>query len=219
MQIFSKDFNKRAVYLLVGLMFSLFFIVFAFSYYGSPDFLVTGYKPTQPIPFSHQKHVGNLNISCQYCHSTVAKADFAALPPAATCMGCHAKVATDSPAIKKLTEYYKTNTPIPWVHVHYLARYAHFSHQAHIAAQVGCVQCHGRIDQMEVVEQVSPLSMGWCLQCHRDPSHAYVDTRHWTDTIPNTYDPIYKGKVVTDFPKNPNDWAVHGPTSCGACHY
>ena len=93
----------------------------------------------------------------------------AALPSAETCMNCHKIVKADSPKLVKLREAYAQNKPIEWVQVHKLPDYVYFDHSAHLNAGVSCVSCHGRIDQMPVVHQVEPLSMSWCLECHRAP--------------------------------------------------
>ncbi len=144
-------------------------VVFSFWYWGSPRFTDVGYAPEQPVPFSHQLHAGELGMDCRYCHNTVELGAGAAVPPTKTCMNCHSKVKTESPKLVKVRESWETDEPIEWVRVHMLPDYAYFNHSVHLAAGVGCTSCHGRIDQMKVVTQDQPLSMGWCLECHRDP--------------------------------------------------
>jgi len=135
----------------------------------SPKTTDVGYQPEQPVPYSHALHVGQLGIDCRYCHSTVESAAHAAIPPTQTCMNCHATVRTNSPKLIPVLSSNATGLPIPWVRVHDLPDYVYFNHSAHLAAGVGCVECHGRIDTMEKVRQAEPLSMGWCLDCHRHP--------------------------------------------------
>lgn len=144
-------------------------VVFAIWYWFSPKFTDAGYAPAQPVPFSHKLHAGDIGLDCRYCHTTVENAGFAAIPPAATCMNCHSQVRTNSPALEPVRAAYRGEKPLEWVKVHMLPEYAYFDHSVHIAAGVGCTTCHGRIDQMTVVSQEHPLSMGWCLDCHRDP--------------------------------------------------
>jgi len=127
-----------------------------------------GYAPTQPIPFPHKLHAGDKKIPCQYCHSGARRSAVAGIPPLNTCMGCHKIVATDKEPIKKITEAYKSNTPFEWVKVHDLPDFAKFSHKPHVAAGVECQTCHGAVEKMDVVEQVAPLQMGWCISCHRE---------------------------------------------------
>ena len=135
----------------------------------SPKATAVGYQPAQPVPFSHQQHVGTLGIDCRYCHTSVESAAFAAVPPTQTCMNCHATIRPDSPLLEPVRQSWKTGEPIRWTKVHDVAQYTYFNHSAHVTHGVSCVTCHGRIDQMEVVRQVSPLSMAWCLDCHRNP--------------------------------------------------
>lgn len=157
-------------------------------WYGfSPKTTDVGYQPRQPVPFSHKLHAGDLGMDCRYCHTTVEKAAFAAIPPTQTCMNCHAKIRAASPKLVTVRESYATGVPVPWVKVHDLPDYAYFNHSAHVTRGVGCVECHGRIDKMEVVQQHAPLSMGWCLDCHRNPETRlrpveYVTKMDWQPT-------------------------------------
>ncbi len=141
---------------------------------GAPA-LKVGYMPQQPVPFSHKVHVGQLGMDCRYCHTTVDKAAFAAIPPTETCINCHNPqdavngIRKKSEKLAPVHESYITGKPVEWIEVHQLAEYAFFDHQAHVNKGVSCVSCHGRVDRMEVVYQVEPLSMSWCLDCHREP--------------------------------------------------
>ena len=144
-------------------------VVFAVWYWASPEFTDVGYAPEQPVPFSHKLHAGDLGLDCRYCHNTVERGARAAVPPTATCMNCHANVLPTSPKLALVRESAALDIPIEWTRVHMLPDYAFFDHSVHLAAGVGCASCHGRIDQMAVVTQREPLSMGWCLECHRDP--------------------------------------------------
>lgn len=149
--------------------------------YGfSPQATDVGYCPQQPIAYSHALHAGELGIDCRYCHVTVENAACAAVPPTQTCINCHSSaygIRRDSPKLQTLLAAYygsgerpeTAGLPIPWVRVHDLPDYAYFDHSAHVRHGVGCVECHGRVDRVEVVYQVKPLSMSWCLECHRNP--------------------------------------------------
>lgn len=139
-------------------------------YYGGDKHLSVGYAPEQPVDYSHKLHAGDLGLDCRYCHSTVERSPIAAVPATETCMNCHSKVRTDSTKLLPVRESFATDRPIPWVKIHALPDYVYFDHSAHLSAGVGCSTCHGRVDQMKRVQQVAPLSMGWCLDCHRDPA-------------------------------------------------
>ncbi len=133
----------------------------------------TGYSPEQPIPFSHELHVGKHSIQCQYCHNQVEFSKNSNVPALSTCMNCHQQVnGTQKPEnIKKLREAFAENKPVEWVKVHMLADHVQFNHQAHIQSGVNCQTCHGPIEKMPQVYQFSDLSMGWCINCHRQPEN------------------------------------------------
>jgi len=132
-----------------------------------------GYAPEQPLPFSHELHVGKNQIQCQYCHNSVERSKDSNIPALSTCMNCHQQVnGTNNPdAIRKLREAYNDNKSIEWVKVHMLPDHVNFNHQAHIARGVNCQTCHGPIEKMARVYQYSDLSMGWCVNCHRQPEN------------------------------------------------
>src|SRR5262249_39691397 len=132
----------------------------------SPKTTDVGYQPVQPVQFSHALHVGDLGMDCRYCHNTIERAAFAALPATQTCMNCHTNIKPDSRRLATVRESWTSGAPIPWVKIHDLPDYAYFNHAAHLNKGVGCVTCHGRIDQMEQVYQARTLSMSWCLDCH-----------------------------------------------------
>lgn len=149
-------------------------------WYGPvPKTMDVGYQPDQPVPFSHKIHAGDLKMDCRYCHTTVEKAAFAAIPPTATCLNCHGGKNKDgqtltavhlaSPRLAPVRESGETQMPVEWIKVHDLPDYVYFNHSAHVTRGVSCVECHGRIDRMEKVYQAKELSMSWCLSCHRNP--------------------------------------------------
>ncbi|KLU04353.1 cytochrome C family protein [Rhodopirellula islandica] len=146
-----------------------------------PQTLNVGYQPTQPVPFSHALHAGQLKMDCRYCHNTVFDAAHAAVPPTATCVNCHSPAAengqtplgavrTESAKLAPIHESWKTGRSVAWMRIHNLPEFVYFNHAAHVNSGVSCVSCHGRIDQMEVVYQHEQLSMAWCITCHRNPN-------------------------------------------------
>jgi hypothetical protein len=155
--------------IIVGGLGGALYVPVVFGFGASPKTMAVGYAPVQPIPYSHALHAGRMGLDCRYCHTTVEKTPFAAIPPTQTCMNCHTNIRQHSEALKPLHESWETGQPIPWIKIHDLADYVYFNHSAHVTHGVGCIECHGRIDRMDVVRQEKPLSMGWCLECHRDP--------------------------------------------------
>lgn len=152
-----------------GLVVLPLFAVTIVTYGFSPAATDVGYMPTQPVAYSHAVHAGKLGMDCRYCHTTVETAAHAAIPPTQTCMGCHTSLRADSPKLEAVRQSFATGLPVNWVRVHDLADFVYFNHSAHVNRGIGCVSCHGRIDRMEVVYQKQPLSMAWCLECHRNP--------------------------------------------------
>ncbi len=136
-----------------------------------------GYRPQQPVPFSHKLHVDTLAIHCQYCHSAAEKSAHSPIPNTSTCMGCHLVVKSESPKLKQVRDSWESGQPIEWVRVHKLPDYAFFDHSRHIRNQIDCQSCHEKIEEQGVVSQNKALSMGWCLDCHRDPEKNVVPAR------------------------------------------
>jgi hypothetical protein len=123
----------------------------------------------QPVQFDHRHHVQDDLIDCRYCHASVDKAPSAGIPSTETCLACHAQVWNKSPLLDQVRASWFSNLPIVWTRVTRLPDFVYFNHAIHVNKGVGCVECHGRVDQMAAIEQVAPLTMGWCLDCHRDP--------------------------------------------------
>jgi len=123
----------------------------------------------QPIQFSHKHHVGDEGIDCRYCHTSVESSAYAGIPPTKTCMNCHSVLFNNIGYLEPIRESYRTDQSIQWVKVHRLADYVYFNHSIHINKGIGCSSCHGPINQMPLVFQASPLTMSWCLDCHRNP--------------------------------------------------
>jgi len=152
-------------------------VALAFTYYATPKTLVVGYQPAQPIPFSHKIHVDQIGVDCRYCHSFVEVSGFSNVPTGSTCWNCHQHV---QPASPKLAPLHKSmdpaypgydGKPLEWVRVHQLPDYVYFNHSAHVNRGVSCQSCHGNVNTMEVIFQDQPLSMSWCLNCHRAPEN------------------------------------------------
>jgi hypothetical protein len=123
----------------------------------------------QPVPFSHKHHVGDDGIDCRYCHDTVESSAFAGIPPISTCMTCHSQLYTDQPMLRPVVESWQRGVALHWQRVHQLPDFVYFNHAIHVVKGVGCESCHGRVDRMPLTMRTQPLSMEWCLDCHRAP--------------------------------------------------
>jgi cytochrome c2 len=169
-----------------------------------------GYAPKQPISFSHKLHAGEYKIDCNYCHTGVNRGKSAHIPSANICMNCHGVIKKESPEIQKIYTSIENNQPIEWVRVHNLPDLAYFNHAQHVnVGGVECQNCHGEVEKMEVIQQRSSLTMGWCIDCHRK-------------TEVNTKDNQYYDKLVQLHASESNEAlkvADIGGLECSKCHY
>lgn len=213
-QLFPKKANVLPTVSLLGALFGGVFLVFVVWYYFSPEFTDVGYAPEQPVAYSHRLHAGQLGMDCRYCHNWVETAAFSNVPPTQTCMNCHGQIRTESLKLLPVRESWATGTPIEWVKVHRLPDYAHFSHAVHTNNGVGCETCHGRVDKMEVVAQQEPLSMGWCLECHRQPE-LWLRPQDQITTMGY----VQPANFVERNLERVRLEKIEPPTNCSACHY
>jgi hypothetical protein len=130
-----------------------------------------GYAPSQPIAFPHKVHAGDNKIACLYCHSGARTSRHAGIPAASVCMNCHNMLEKQTTEIAKLKEWVQLDRPIAWVKVHNLPDYVYFNHSQHVLNGVACERCHGAVEAMNTVEHARPLTMGFCLDCHRESAH------------------------------------------------
>jgi hypothetical protein len=141
----------------------------AYAYYHSGYWDHIGMAQTQPILFSHRHHAGELHIDCRNCHATVEDAAFAGMPSTHTCLTCHSQIFTDTPMIRPLLESRSGGIPLRWRVVSRLPSHVYFNHSIHLAKGVACFSCHGDVGNMALMEGAQPLTMRWCLDCHRNP--------------------------------------------------
>src|SRR4029079_15118511 len=168
MQIFRPGANTFAKLVLACLgVVPVLAVGLAYQIVGSPYITVHNVTRNQPVPFSHEHHVGGLGLDCRYCHTSVEKARFAGLPPTETCMTCHSQIWTNAEMLGPVRASLAENKPIHWQRVNQLPDYVYFDHSIHVARGVACTSCHGPIEQMKLTRQAAPLTMQWCLECHR----------------------------------------------------
>lgn len=237
--VFPPWSNKLPPVSGAAVVIGLCLVILGLWYYASPKHTDVGYMPEQPIPYSHLLHAGQMGMDCRYCHVNVERSWVASVPPTQVCMNCHTNVKKDSKALDPLwcswTEYkgatekdrekereqcekrvgVKKGDPVPWLRVHKSPDYVYFPHNRHVTRGVGCVECHGRIDTMEKVYQSQPLSMGWCLDCHREPAARLrpveeITNMNWEPPAGETR-ASFGQKLVE---KN----KIEPPTDCSRCH-
>ncbi len=230
--LFPKWMNAFPTISAVGSLGGLSAVVGAFWYWATPAFFNVGYMPTQPGGgFNHQLHAGKLGMDCRYCHTNVEKSHEANIPNVATCYGCHAPnhlTLYNNDTHKAKTEFVRTaydkDESIEWRRVHKLPDYVtNFPHHAHLKAGVSCYSCHGQMTALPVVYQAEPLSMGWCLDCHRAPEKSLVPPdkvtqlqwveEHLKSREADGTTGVIEAKALIESLK------LKPPENCGACHY
>ena len=170
----------------------------------------------QPVPFSHKHHVGGLGIDCRYCHTTVEYSSFANIPPTKLCMNCHSEMWASSPALEPVRESYRSGKSIEWTRVNDLPGYVYFNHSIHIHKGIGCTDCHGRVDLMALTWQAAPLTMEWCLSCHRDVA-AHIRPRDQVFSMTYTQ-PGNQAQLGEQLVKEYHVRSSGELTSCEICH-
>lgn len=212
-QIFPKWTVRLPLIIVAVVVFGGIAVVAGVWYYFSPEYTDVGYRPKQPVPYSHKLHAGDLGIDCRYCHTSVEVSAKANVPPTATCMNCHKLILPESEKLLPIRESYATGRPMEWIRVHKLPDYAYFDHSVHVNGGVGCISCHGNVAEMEVVMQVKPLSMGWCLDCHRNPD----PNLRPLDQVTNMkwQPPANQAELAQRLKKELN---LNPPTNCSGCH-
>jgi hypothetical protein len=205
----TDKFKKLVALLALG---GPVYLVALVAYGVTPETIRIGYQPDQPVPYSHALHVGELGMDCRYCHNTVERSGHAAIPPAATCMNCHFAIRHDSTNLTLVREAFSKGTPIEWVRVNDLPDYVYFDHSAHVTRGIGCESCHGRVDQMEKVFQAKPLTMEWCIACHKNPE---PNLRPVDKVTVMGYGDLENRPDGAELRKQNN---INPPTNCSTCH-
>ena len=181
---------------------------------------------SQPIQFSHKHHVNDVGIDCRYCHFTVDKEQYAGMPATETCMTCHSQIWSDSPEIKPIYDSFTSGKSIAWKRVHDLPDFVFFNHAIHVNKGVGCVSCHGRVDRMPLVYKENTLTMGWCLDCHRNPERNIrpkdaVFKMDWkaSDVLDEHGKPYTQEELGAKLVKDYNIMPTSQMTNCSICHH
>jgi len=218
--IFPKWTNKLPLMVAIGGLLTAGAVTAGVWYYFTPKYFRVGYQPIQPVAFSHATHAGQLGIDCRYCHSMVEKSWFSNIPSSSTCMNCHNQVLKDDPRLALVRESAASGKPIPWVQIHRVPDFVYFNHSVHVNRGISCVECHGRIDQMEEVYHAKPLSMSFCLDCHNNPAAKVRPAGKITDLgWTQSPDPNIAAQKQDAFGKKfVHDFRVESLNNCSACH-
>jgi hypothetical protein len=244
MLLFPRWTNTVARLSLAGFVATpLVLIAFLLVWVRTPFITNQRMEIAQPVQFDHRHHNWEQGIDCRFCHTSVESSPYAGMPPTERCIGCHGQVWNKSPRLEPVRQAYFTAMPIPWKRVHALPDFVYFDHSIHVNKGVGCVSCHGRVDKMPSVYQRAPLTMSWCLDCHRNPGPNLRPKTEITNMLwqPRSPPEDHERKVsveLMDAERTPspdgelyasldavtlskrliNDYDVHPRTSCQTCH-
>lgn len=223
----SAPFWKTRKFKVFALLLALVFIGFYLADGAIKMGRQQGYQPTQPIKFSHELHAGTHKIDCQYCHTSAAKGKTSGIPSLNTCMNCHKNVQKGpvygTEEIAKIYDavgwdvatqkYVRAPKPVEWVRIHNLPDHVYFNHAQHVVAgKIDCQTCHGPVQEMKEVYQFAPLSMGWCVNCHRQTEVQFASNNYYS-----TYEKLHE-QLKKD-PSNKVTVEKIGGTECAKCHY
>jgi hypothetical protein len=213
-QIFHHSTNTFARATIFSALFVIALILWVLMEINRSRYVTdVGVAHRQPVPFSHQHHVDGLGIDCRYCHTSVEESSFAGVPPTATCMNCHKQIWTNAEMLAPVRESFATGKPLAWRRVNDLPDFVRFDHSIHISKGIGCASCHGRVDQMPLTWKAMPMTMEWCLSCHRAPEK-FIRPRA------EVFNMAYEAKNQSEIgPQLVKQYGVRSRTSCSSCHY
>jgi hypothetical protein len=215
-QLFHPATNTIAKVSILGGLFILAGLAWGAGAFLRSDYVRgTNINVEQPVPFSHQRHVAGDGISCLYCHTSVETSSSAGIPPTETCMTCHSQIWATEPVLQPVRDSFETGDPLAWNRVHDLPDFVYFNHSIHVQKGVGCVTCHGRVDEMRLIRQVAPLTMEWCLDCHREPER-FIRPRE--EVLNMEYEP--EGDQLTLGRQLVQEYGIRTDqlTNCSVCH-
>jgi hypothetical protein len=189
--------------------------IVASAYYHSAYWNGIGFAPVQPVPFSHRKHAGDLRIDCRNCHASVETSAFAGMPSTETCLTCHSQLMTDAPALKPVMQSDARRVPLQWIRVTQLPDHVYFDHSIHVSKGVGCIGCHGEVGNMALTIKSEPLTMRWCLDCHRDPGpRLFPPSGIFAATSPPAQAPEHQMELLRFYHIH-----TENLTNCSTCHH
>jgi NAD-dependent SIR2 family protein deacetylase len=187
----------------------------ASAYFHSASWYGTGFAPAQPVPFSHRKHAGELRIDCRNCHATVESSAFAGMPSTETCLACHSQLLIDAPELRPVIESDARRVPLQWNRVTRLPDHVFFDHSIHVNKGVGCTTCHGEVGKMGITAKDQPMTMRWCVDCHRDPGpRLRPHSGLFAATSPATRSGPSPAELLRSYHIHPETL-----TNCSTCHH
>jgi hypothetical protein len=212
--IFPRWTNKLPSKVILGALVVGSTLTGGVWYYCTPKYTRVGYQPIQPVAFSRAIHVDQVGLDCRYCHNGVEKSWYSNVPAASTCMNCHNQILANDPRLALVRDSYFTGKPIAWVQIHKTPDYVYFNHSVHVNRGVSCYHCHGEINKMDEVRHAQPLSMGFCLNCHRNPEN-FIRPPEQVFNLNWQTNAAAQKQLGEKFV---HDWKVNSSQNCSACH-
>jgi hypothetical protein len=212
--LFHPRYNQLPLKIALGLFLSVAVASAGVWYYFTPKYTRVGYQPIQPVPYSHATHVGQVGLDCRYCHTGVETSWYANIPSPSVCMNCHSQVLPNDPRLAPVRDSFKSGEPVPWVQIHRTPDFVFFNHAVHVNRGVGCVSCHGQVNQMDEVSHAEPLSMSFCLECHRNPA-SHLRPLDQVYSLDWTNEPARQAESGRRFV---SEWKINSSQYCSACH-
>ena len=215
----SKVFPKSANAL--PLQIVIFLLVFGsltgagITYYWTPEYSRVGYQPQQPIPFDHSLHAGQLGLDCRYCHTNVEQSEHSNVPSTQVCMACHSTIKNQSELLAPLRASFESGDPVPWVRIHKAPDYVYFNHSVHVNRGISCFECHGQVNEMEVVSHAKSHTMSFCLECHRAPEGRI---RPLEEVFNLDWRPESQAAQLQMGEELVSQMKINPPESCSGCH-
>lgn len=218
-QIFPEGSNTLAKASIVGAaLLGLSAVVATYWLQTSPYVTRQNVVQAQPVQFSHEHHVRGLGLDCRYCHTSAETSASAGMPPTYTCMTCHSQVWAQSPMLEPVRVSLAKDEPIRWQRVHDMPDYVYFNHSIHVQKGVGCASCHGEVDKMPLAWKAEPMTMKWCLDCHRHPEK---HLRPQSEIFNMDWQPESQGKDQLTLGRElvkAHNIPVDRLTNCSTCH-
>jgi Cytochrome c7 and related cytochrome c/Class III cytochrome C family len=212
-QVFHRSANTLSRVSIFGAVFFVGAFLWGLALVNRSDYVTRqNVARQQPVQFSHKHHAGELGIDCRYCHTSVERSSFAGIPPTQTCMNCHSQIWIDSPFLEPVRASWRTNESLTWIRVYDLPQFVYFNHSIHLHKGIGCVSCHGRVDEMNQIWQAATLQMEWCLACHRHPERQVRPRSRVFDLGWEAEDQTALGPRLVD------EYEIHRRTDCTTCH-
>jgi hypothetical protein len=218
--IFPKWSNRLPLMVITGAVLVGSAVVAGAWYYLTPKYSRVGYQPIQPVAFSHATHNGQLGIDCRYCPNAVEKTWYSNIPASSLCMNCHNQVLKDDPRLAPVRDSFASDKPIEWIQIHRVPDFVYFNHSVHVNRGISCVECHSKVNEMDEVYHAKPLSMTFCLDCHRNPAakirppDKITDLNwKWSENPSENakWQKLHGEQMV-------KDWKVESLQTCSACH-